>query len=136
MRSFQSSAQNITCDVINVKRYGFLLQFSPSRLNANSEISYFHGLKSVRVAQQTILFALHCSPVRLAPRVLNRHERALVAHRKVRLPLVDVVRRFYWLALLGIIVPHIRRVRGCLTLMLAVAANATTTPSPARLTGL
>jgi len=52
-----------------------------------------------------------------------------------RLPLVDVVRRFYWLALLGIIVPHIRRVRGCLTLMLAAAANATATPAPARLTG-
>jgi hypothetical protein len=32
--------------------------------------------------------------------------------------------------------PHIRRVRGCLTLMLAAAANATATPAPARLTGL
>jgi len=29
--------------------------------------------------------------------------------------------------------PHIRRVRGCLTLMLAAAANATATPAPARL---
>jgi len=40
------------------------------------------------------------------------------------------------LAALDRIEPHIRRVRGRLTLMLAVAANATTTPAPARLAGL
>jgi len=51
-----------------------------------------------------------------------------------RFPLVDVVRGNVS-SLCSTNWPHIRRVRGRLTLMLAAAANATATPAPARLHG-